>query len=233
MSPIDPATTVADLVIERPSRARALERLGLDYCCGGRRTLAEACSAKGLEVASVIAALEAEAGEEAPAEPDWSSAPLGDLCDHIVAEHHGFLRRELPRLADLLEKVERAHGGERPEMAEIGEVFAGLRAELEEHMAKEEQVLFPACRAVDAGSPPPPFVASAIAVMEADHAQAAAALERLRALTGGFDLAGALCNTHRATLDGLRELELDLHRHLHEENNILFPRTLEVLSGSR
>ncbi len=129
--------------------------------------------------------------------------------------------------------MERAHGSQLSQLAEVREVLGGLRAELEEHMAKEEEVLFPACRAIAAGALPPPFLAAAIGMMEDDHAQAAAALERLRALTGGYDLTQALCNTHRATWDGLRELELDLHRHIHEENNILFPRALEALSEGR
>lgn len=225
---IDPNATVADLVVERPARARVLERLGIDYCCGGRRSLAEACAAEGLDLAAVLASLEDEAGTAA-GEPDWARASLADLCDHIVVEHHGYLRRELPRLAELLAKVEAAHGREQPETAALRQVFAGLQAELEEHMAKEEQVLFPACRALEARTAAPRFVPAAIAVMEDDHAQAAAALDRLRSLSKGYDLAQALCNAHRAALDGLRELELDLHRHIHEENNILFPRALALL----
>ena len=218
MTTIDPRTTVADLVIERPSRARVLERLGLDYCCGGKRSLADACQSEGLDLASVVSALEAESvsGEEAD-EPDWAGAPLAELCEHIVREHHAFLRRELPRLSGLLDKVERAHGQEHPQVLEVKAVFAGLRRELEDHMAKEEQVLFPACVALAGGAQAPPFVPTAIAVMEDDHAQAAAALERLSDLTAGYDLDRALCNTHRATLDGLRELAQDLRRHIHEE----------------
>lgn len=231
MTTIDPRTTVADLVIERPARARVFERLGLDYCCGGKRSLAEACESKGLDLAGVVTALGAEApsGEEGD-EPDWAAAPLPELCEHIVLEHHAFLRRELPRLWELLDKVERAHGQEHPQVLEVRAVFAGLWRELEDHMAKEEQVLFPACVALAKGAQAPPFVSAAIAVMEDDHAQAGAALERLSDLTGGYDLGRALCNTHRATLDGLRELERDLRQHIHEENNILFPRTLEALS---
>jgi len=229
VTPIDPNATVASLVVQRPARARLLERLGLDYCCGGKRSLAEACSSRGLDLATVIALLEAEGEGAAGGEADWSSAPLAELCEHIVGEHHAFLRRELPRLSELLDKVEQAHGHEHPQVLEAKAVFAGLRRELEAHMAKEEQVLFPACVGLAQGGRAAPFVPSAIAVMEDEHAEAAAALERLSDLTGGYDLGRALCNTHRATLDGLRELERDLRRHIHEENNILFPRTLAAL----
>ncbi len=230
MSAIDPHATVAELVIELPARARVFERLGLDYCCGGKRSLAQACAEKGLDVAGVVAAVQdvAPSDEEAD-ERDWKAAPLPELCEHIVGEHHAFLRRELPRLSELLDKVERAHGQEHPQVLEVKAVFAGLRRELEEHMVKEEHVLFPACVALAQGDRAAPFVPSAIAVMEDEHAEAAAALERLSDLTGGYDLGRALCNTHRATLDRLRELERDLRRHIHEENNILFPRTLAAL----
>jgi regulator of cell morphogenesis and NO signaling len=218
---IDPARTVADLVLERPARARVFEQLGLDYCCGGKRTLASACAARGVDPDAAIAALAAVSDADAPESADWSSAPIGDLCDHIVDIHHARLREELPRLTGLLEKVVRAHGAERPELADVRSTFEGLRSELEEHMADEETRLFPACR--DAG----PLGPEDLAMLEDEHAEAGAALERLRALTGGFDLDSALCNTHRATLDGLHALELDLHQHIHEENNVLFPRVLE------
>lgn len=228
---IDRTTTVAELVVDRPSRARLFEKLGLDYCCGGKRSLAEACAERGLDLDTVIAVLEADDGAAEGEAEDWSRAPIGGLLDHIAGEHHALLRRELPRLSALLEKVERAHAGEQPELRETRAVFEDLRGELEAHMEKEEQVLFPACRRVEAGLPAPPYVASAISVMEAEHARAGSALERLRELTGGYDLSRALCNTHRATVDGLRELELDLHQHIHEENNILFPRVEEMLAA--
>ncbi len=215
--PIDPSRPLAELVLERPSRARVLERFGLDYCCGGKRSLAEACEHRDLEPETVAAELEA-AALRPDAERDWGRAPLAELAEHIVRDHHGLLRRELPRLGALLEKVERAHGAELPELAELRETFAAMRAELEEHMADEEADVFPSFR--DGG----PFDPAEIAELEAEHAATGAALERLRELTGGYDLKRARCNTHRATIDGLRELELDLHRHIHEENNILFPR---------
>jgi len=217
---IDPSRTVAELVLERPSRARVFERLGLDYCCGGKRSLAEACAGRGIDPAAAVAALAAAADAEAPESTDWSSAPLGALCDHIVEAHHARLREELPRLSGLLEKVVRAHGTGRPELTELRQTFEAMRAELETHMADGEERVFPACRA---GTPVGP---RELAALEHEHAATGAALARLRELTGGHDLDRALCNTHRAALDGLRELELDLHLHIHEENNVLFPRAL-------
>jgi len=216
---IDASRTVADLVLEQPSRARVFENLGLDYCCGGKTPLADACSAHGLAVSEAVAALEA-AADLPTSERDWTTAPLTELCDHIVSEHHDRLRQELPRLDALLEKVVRAHGEERPSVVELRETFTALRSDLEEHLAAEETQLFPLVRTGG------PYDAEQVRELEHDHEWAGTALARMRDLTDGYDAEHALCNTHRATLDGLHELERDLHQHIHEENNVLFPREL-------
>lgn len=217
--PIDPSRTVADLVLERPARARVFEELGLDYCCGGKTPLADACEARGLLVDQAVAALEV-APEGPTPERDWTSVPLLELCDHIVAEHHDRLREDLPRLDGLLAKVVRAHATERPSVVELRDTFTKLRHELEEHLAAEEDQLFPLVRAGG------PYDAAQLDALEHDHEWAGSALARMRELADGYDLEQALCNTHRATLDGLHELERDLHQHIHEENNVLFPRAL-------
>jgi regulator of cell morphogenesis and NO signaling len=216
---IDPSRTVADLVLEQPSRSRVFEELGVDYCCGGKRSLTDACEARGVPLAEAVAALDAAANEPSQ-ERDWTQASLPELCDHIVRRHHEPLREELPRLDTLLEKVVRAHGDERPELAGMRDTFVALRTELEEHMTTEEEELFPLVRSGG------PYDAEQVAALEHDHEWAGSALATLRDLSGGYDLDRALCNTHRATLDGLRELELELHQHIHEENNVLFPRAL-------
>jgi regulator of cell morphogenesis and NO signaling len=217
--PIDPSSTVAELVLEQPSRARVFEELGLDYCCGGRTPLADACEARGVPVNEAVAALGAV--EELPTnEREWTTVPLPELCDHIVTDHHDRLREELPRLDALLEKVVRAHGDERPSVVELRDTFTALRGDLEEHLAAEEEQLFPLVRAGG------PYDAEQVRELEHDHEWAGSALARMRELTDGYDLEQAMCNTHRATLDGLHELELNLHQHIHEENNVLFPRAL-------
>jgi regulator of cell morphogenesis and NO signaling len=216
---IDPSRSVADLVLELPSRARVLEQLGVDYCCGGKRSLADACAGGGVGLDTTLAALES-ASQERSTEPDWTRASLAELCDHIVSAHHGLLRTELPRLDSLLATIVRVHGAGRPELAELRSTFAGLRDELEEHMASEEERLFPVCRTGG------PFDAEQLAELSHEHDATGAALARLREIAQGYDLDQALCNTHRATLDGLHSLERDLHQHIHEENNVLFPRAL-------
>ena len=233
MSAISPNKTLAELVADRPGRARVLEQLGLDYCCGGKQPLAEACAQKGLDTQTVQAALtEADDRSVVAAEQNWSQATLTELIEHILATHHAFLRRELPRLSELLTKVVDVHGPRHPELAECRTQFQALREELESHMEKEECILFPtiqdleATRSLDSvhcGS-----VRNPIRVMEMEHENAGAALTRLRELTGGYAPPADACGSYRALLSGLSDLEADLHQHIHKENNILFPRAVRL-----
>ncbi len=215
---IDLFSTLGQLVRERPARARVLERLGLDYCCGGRSTLAEACEERGLDPNTVAVFLASDTELVAPESVDWGEATVAELCAHIVDVHHQRLRWELPRLSDLTARALDAHGAELPELAEMRAVFESLRLELEEHIVDEEEHLFPRLVAGDTPSP------GELAELEHEHDAAGAALHRLRELTHGYDHSRALCNVHRTLLDGLHGLEIDLHQHVHEENNVLFVR---------
>lgn len=228
---LDSNSSVGEWVVESPSRSRIFERLGIDYCCGGKQPLDEACRQKGLDTEQVIDKLVREGDPAADAgQPDWSQAPLTQLADHIVATHHAFLNTELPRLQAIVDKVANVHGGNHPEMREVREVFNGLKAELQSHMAKEEQVLFPMVRELEQAIGRPSFhcgsIANPIRVMESEHDVAGGALESLRKLTLDYSTPADACNTWRAMADGLRQIEEDLHVHIHKENNILFPRAL-------
>lgn len=225
MTAISPSSTLAELVIARPARTRLFEQLRLDYCCGGSRTLAEACAQRELDpstVATLITALDAEPGDRDDAH-DVTRASVGDLCDHIVGAHHGALRRDLPLISDLVATVVRVHGVQRPELRDLQRVFTTMRVSLEQHMVVEEETLFPACRATAAGVLRG-VDEELLGQHEADHDEVGESLVALRELSGGYGAKRALCGTHRALLESLRELELDLHQHVHEENNILFPR---------
>jgi regulator of cell morphogenesis and NO signaling len=225
MTRISPERTVAELVVEAPGRSRVFEELGIDYCCGGRRSLASACAERGLDadaVAARLAEVEVEGGQEGE---DWAAAPLSALCDHIVEIHHAFLRRELPLLGALVDKVARVHGDAHPKLLETQEHYGAVAAELRIHMAEEEEMLFPACRRLEeSGESGLDSLADAVAELESDHAATGAALERIRLLNRDFAPPADACNSYRAMLDRLETLERDLHRHIHEENNILFPR---------
>jgi regulator of cell morphogenesis and NO signaling len=156
---------------------------------------------------------------------------MTELADHIEQTHHAYLREELPRLTGLVGKIREVHGERHPKLVEVQRVFLGLRDELMMHMMKEEQVLFPMIRQMEASDNEPSFdcgsVDNPIRVMEHEHDNAGNALARLNELTGGYLPPADACNTYRATLSGLQELELDLHLHIHKENNILFPRASE------
>lgn len=222
------ARVVGDLVAERPARARLFEQLGIDYCCGGRRTLGAVCDERGLDAATVAVLLDVAESEHGLVGSDWREASLAELCDHIVDLHHAYLRRELPRLTKLLGTCERAHAPERPELREIRATFERLRVDLEQHLDEEERTLFPACRQASAGQPPGPGLLDRLEPLTAEHIGTGALLQRLSALTGGYTTEASLCETHRATIEALGELERDLREHIHEENNILFPRLLAL-----
>jgi regulator of cell morphogenesis and NO signaling len=220
MMSVDLDRSLAELVLEQPSAARVLERLGLDYCCGGRRSLREACADRGIDPNTVVVFLERELDPVGLEARDWLSAPLADLCAHIVEEHHGRLRSELPRLSELAERAASAHGEVRPQLRELRDEFEQLRAELEEHISGEERDLFPGLLAGGA------LDQAQLEQLLCEHDGTGERLRRLRELGGDYATEEALCTTHRTLLQGLHGLELDLHQHVHEENNILFPRAL-------
>ena len=230
MTAITPATRVADLVLEQPTRARVFERFGIDYCCGGKKPLEAACADRGVDVAAVIAAL----GESLVPEPedvDWTSVPVADLCAHIVGHHHAYLRDELPPLGLLVDKVARAHGTKHPELHEVQALFHATADELAHHMLDEEQILFPACVALERdasdgfhfGS-----IQNPIRMMLHEHDEVATGLAGMRTVTNDYAPPADACNSYRAMLERLSVLEADTHRHVHEENNILFPRAVEM-----
>lgn len=237
MSILDTRTTVGEFVKERPSRARVFERLGIDYCCGGKKPLEVVCQAHGLDPSVVLRELSDHDARTVEAkETDWASASLTELTNHIVSAHHDYLRRELPRLEFLVNKVADVHGHLHPELRDIRAIFAKLKPDLEEHTAKEESILFPWIKQLEAGSGSSPIssasVGQPISMMEADHDEAGEALSKFRELTRGYQPPEDACNSFRAMLDGLADLEADMHQHVHKENNILFPAALALESKS-
>ena len=228
--PLTPSTTVGDIVRAAPSRSRIFERLGIDYCCGGKKPLTEACRAKGLDVATVFALLSALDDDAAPASltsPD--ALGLSALCDHIEGVHHASLREELPRLDFMTRKVAAVHGDHEPRLLEVRQTFEGFATAMLAHTQDEESRVFPAIRNLDTGRRDAASVAAlhqALGRLEGEHDEAGAALERLRALTDGYTPPEWACNTFRALYEGLARLESETHQHVHKENNILFPRAL-------
>lgn len=229
-------TTLAGVAATSLTAARILEHHGLDYCCGGKRPFDEACIAKHLDPEAVLLEIE-QAKQTDSQERDWQVEPLDELVKHIVETHHQYLRLELPALDKRLEKVHEVHDARDPErLSRMVVVFRSLREEIELHLRKEEEILFPYieryARATSEDSPVPaaPFgsIANPIAMMEQEHGDAGDALSELRALTNDYQLPPYACSTVRALYEGLEALEADLHVHIHLENNILFPRAIAI-----
>jgi regulator of cell morphogenesis and NO signaling len=228
--------TVREIALESPASIRVFEKFGIDYCCGGRKPLADACRENNLEMDSVLRALESMSAGPSAAEVNWGATSLTRLIEHIVSTHHVYVKQELPRLIMLAEKVVARHGATTPHLFVIQATVAELNAELTHHLGKEETVLFPYIvaleEALEAGDARPPScfgtVENPIAMMTQEHDAAGALLANLRKLSNGFTPPEGACPTYLAFFTGLREFEQDLHQHIHLENNILFPRAIAM-----
>jgi regulator of cell morphogenesis and NO signaling len=232
-SRISAETTVGQLVAERPARSRVFEALHIDYCCGGKLPLTEACAKRGLDARTVVGLLEeADRKSENNGAANVAAMSLAELADHVMTKHHDFLREELPRLDAITEKVFRVHGSHEPRLKDVREAFVALQDEMLSHMAKEEHVLFPMIRKMEQTGKPQSCcggtLAKPIQQMEAEHAESGDALETMRRATDGYVPPAWACNTYRAMLDGLAQLERDMHQHVHKENNVLFPKALAL-----
>jgi regulator of cell morphogenesis and NO signaling len=228
-------TPVGAVVAERLGRASLFERLGIDYCCHGEMPLGEACAGRSLEVTWVLDEIrrsDREDSADGSVAIDFTAMDATSLADHIEQTHHGYLRRELPRLAELIEKLLAHHGERHPELSDLRTTFRQLYEELASHMVKEERVLFPLIRQLQSAQRPFPVhcgtVANPIRVMEHEHDDAGAALARIREATDNFQVPANACTSYQALYDGLMTLEADLHRHIHKENNILFPKAAKL-----
>ena len=231
--------TVREIAIEHPTTVRVFESLGIDYCCGGKRSLQDACERAGVPVERALDLL-AAVNEDSPADAaNWSEASAQKLIHHIVGRHHSYVRSETPRLMTMFEKVVSRHGQAHPELASIRDLFGALTEELFVHMHKEENVLFPHFEqmewAVARGAAPPPAVFGSVEMpisrMLADHEDAGELLAQMRALSSEYQAPDSACPTYRGLYHGLEEFERDLHHHVHLENNILFPRALHLEQG--
>jgi regulator of cell morphogenesis and NO signaling len=224
---VDVNSTLSDLVTEDPRRTRVLEKFEIDYCCQGQRPLHEAVSERALELDQVVAALDI-----ADPAPTTGRAPAenAQLAHDIVDTHHAYMWEEMPRLQALVDKVRTVHGGRHPELARVRTAFTQMVAALDPHMTTEERVIFPAISRLEkqGASGASGTLAEPIAQLRAEHDAVGELLKEIRALTGGYQVPDDACNSYRAMLVGLEEMELDLHEHIHKENNILFPRTVEL-----
>ena len=228
--------TVGDIVATDFRTAAVFEQFGIDFCCGGRVSLAEACRAAAIEPQTVIDALETLPPSTTD-DDDPSAWPVAQLIDYIVATHHAYVRSALPQIDRHLAAIQAAHGSRHPELLRVRSSFDELALELTHHMIKEERILFPYVRELAArgarGWAPSPFgtVENPIRMMEREHRDAADHLQTVRYLTNGFAAPADGCSTYVVCMAELGDFERDLHRHVHLENNVLFPAAVRLESA--
>lgn len=228
---LDPDMSLGAIVNAYPTLARQLERLDLDYCCGGERSLADACRANELDPRAVVMELVAHVGDDDAPAP-WSSMQVDELVEHLVSTHHRYLWDELPRLQALVDKVLGVHGDRHPELVDIARCFSLIRADIEPHLTKEEQVLFPAIQQLADASADATFgfgsIGNPISMMLREHDDLGGLLRELRSLTDDYTPPADGCGSYTALFSGLEQVEADTHLHIHKENNVLFPQVIEL-----
>jgi len=226
--------TVRELVLETPAAALIFENLGIDYCCGGEKSLLDACAEARVKVEEVVAALASP--QSVNTDRDWRKASLGELARYIVDRHHSFTREELERLLPLISKVVSVHGRNHPELLQLQSLFGDLAEELTKHMMKEEKILFPYIVEMEQAVhnkrplPRPMFgtVQNPVRMMAAEHDSSGSVLHKMRELTNGYVPPPDGCATYQILYRALEAFEKDLHTHIHLENNILFPRSVDL-----
>ncbi len=229
-------TTIREIVRNDHRAAAVFEKYSIDFCCGGNKTLGEACAQKGVDPARIqqeLQHVEQTSGTENFRPGEWD---LDTLSGFIVNNHHRYVRRMLPTLQSHLAKIVSVHGARHPELTAIADRFQSVADELTGHMQKEELVLFPYIASLAAasrnGSPAtrPMFgtIRRPIQMMEAEHASAGDSFSFIRNASQGFTPPQDACETYQVTFSELEEFERDLHQHIHLENNILFPRAIEL-----
>jgi len=216
-------TTVGSVATDHPLATRVFARHGIDFCCGGGKPLAEACATHGIDIETVLAELEREiqaASDSSNPQIRWDQEPLAALIDHILMTYHEPLKIELPRLEQMTRKVVEVHGDKDPaRFSSLLTTFLAIKADIDQHLPKEEQILFPMIKSGEGA-----LAAGPMQVMEMEHENLGGLLQQVRQLTDDFQAPEGACNTWRALWAGLEDLERSLHEHIHLENNILHPR---------
>ncbi|MBP7315720.1 MAG: iron-sulfur cluster repair di-iron protein [Chitinophagaceae bacterium] len=229
--------TLAQIVTNNHKAASIFEKHHLDFCCKGKRTLEQACSESDIKIEEVIEQLE-KVGETNGSKTNYNELSLAQLSEHIVSTHHNYVKNEMPALLGYLQKVASKHGDRHPEMNKVFQIFGAVKEEMEFHMQKEEMVLFPRIKDIEnqiqegkkvvvSSS----YLQSPINMMEEEHDHAGSMLAEIRNLTNNYNPPADACTTYQLSFASLQAFELDLHRHVHLENNILFPKALKMFGS--
>jgi len=232
----NPETKMKQIVVDNPGAARVFEEAGVDFCCGGDKSLKDACAHADVSMEEVVGRLRDNKTAVGASDVNWVNSPLSGLTRHIRDTHHRYVREAIPRVRGLLQKVKAKHGENHPEIGDIENLFLNLGQEMIMHMQKEEQILFPYIEALERsasgeGTLEPPFFVSVrnpIHAMMKEHDSAGSLVKQIREASSGYAPPGDACSSYQALYVKLREFEADLHQHVHLENNILFPRAVEM-----
>lgn len=228
--------TIGELVTKDYRKAQVFKKYGIDFCCGGKKTLSEVSQKKGINLEELKAELKSVESQESGSSINFDKWGLDFLSDYITNTHHQYVRDNTPFIGELAQKVARVHGANHPEAIQIAAVFARVAQDLNQHIMKEDTILFPfikelvAAKKNSSALPDSAFgeVANPIEMMESEHEQAGEDMEEIRTLTSNYQIPADACTSYRLLYQKLEEFENDLHKHVHLENNILFPKALEL-----
>lgn len=243
---LTPTATLGDLVVADGRRAAILDRAGIDHCCNGHRTVAEAARDAELDVEDLLRSLDLPGDPASSADPapaaggpsgDSAARKLSSFAHDIVDTHHAYLWEEMPRLQALVDKVHGVHGDRHPELAEVRATYAAMVADLDPHLATEERRVFPMIRRLETGNTGRAAeladeLRAGLAALRVEHDHVGGLLRQMRSLTAGYAVPADSCGSYRAMLAGLEAMEKDIHEHIHKENNILFVRVEALLAAS-
>ena len=224
--------SIGEMVAMDFRAASVFKEAGIDFCCGGKMTIEEACNEKGidrLELEKKLADLESAPADTVHNFNEWD---LGFLCDYIMNTHHKYVLKSLPELVHYTEKIASVHGERHPELTEVAGLFAEINRELLQHLKNEEENLFPAMKEyLKSGSDKAKaIIINQIARLSPEHDFAGGAMDKINSITGNYKVPADGCNTYHVTFSLLEKFEDDLHVHVHLENNILFPKALKAVS---
>jgi regulator of cell morphogenesis and NO signaling len=223
--------TLSQIVTENYQAARVFEKYGLDFCCKGKRPLEEACREKNLPTAEIEKELKCVIDGDSSTN-DFNQMSLTELAEYIVRVHHSYVKQTMPEILGYLLRVAAKHGDRFPYMKEVHALFSEVNEELTQHLMKEERIVFPRIKQLELSDAPihaVDLINAPISIMEDEHEEAGTALAKIRELTNNYTAPVGACTTFQLSLASLQAFELDLHRHVHLENNILFPRALKRL----
>ena len=220
--------TLGEIVANDFRAASLFGNAGIDFCCGGKKTLSQACNEKSLNWEDLDTELNELRNQPVAPSQDFNSWNLTFLSEYILNIHHQYVLKTLPQLVSYTQKIANVHGEHHPELIEVASLFAQVNTELLQHLAKEEEVLFPAIKAALNGDTiqARQTISTEINRMSGEHEFAGGAIDHISILTNNYAIPIDACNTYLVTLKLLKQFEEDLHIHVHLENNILYPKAL-------